>query len=200
MFFPPYKGLECQQQEHFLTVFEKFFKEVNPATIVEIGTGSGGTSLALVDLLHNLGQLPTFISYETHPRNSLDLLRDAGIVLKSTNIFTDDYQQLRPEHLEEIKSDIQRPGTTVLMCDGGNKINEVNLLVNLLKPGDFIMAHDYGITREYFDSNIRSHNLWHWCEITFADVQDQLINNLCASYMQDEFQSVVWLCQRKQEI
>jgi len=200
MFFPAYKGLECQQQEHFLTVFEKFFKEVNPATIVEIGTGSGGTSLALVDLLHNLGQSPTFISYETHPRNSLDLLRDAGIVLKSTNIFTDDYQQLRPEHLEEIKSDIQRPGTTVLMCDGGNKINEVNLLADFLKPGDFIMAHDYGVNRDYFDTNIRGNNLWHWCEITFADVQSALDKNLCASYMQDEFQSVVWLCQRKQEI
>ena len=39
MFFPAYKGLECQQQEHFLTVFEKFFKEVNPATIVEIEIG-----------------------------------------------------------------------------------------------------------------------------------------------------------------
>jgi cephalosporin hydroxylase len=200
MFFPAYKGLECQQQEHFLTVFEKFFKEVNPATIVEIGTGSGGTSLALVDLLHNLGQSPTFISYETHPRNSLDLLRDAGIVLKSTNIFTDDYQQLRPEHLEEIKTDIQRPGTTVLLCDGGNKINEVNLLADFLKPGDFIMAHDYGVNRDYFDTNIRGNNLWHWCEITFADVQSALDKNLCASYMQDEFQSVVWLCQRKQEI
>jgi cephalosporin hydroxylase len=200
MFFPPYKGLECQQQENFLTVFEKFFKEVNPATIVEIGTGSGGTSLALVDLLHNLGRSPTFISYETHPRNSLDLLRDAGIVLKSTNIFTDDYQQLRPEHLEEIKSDIQRPGTTVLMCDGGNKINEVNLLADFLKPGDFIMAHDYGINREYFDTDIRSHNLWHWCEIIFADVKAALDKNLCAPYMQDEFQKVVWLCQRKQDI
>jgi len=199
MFFPPYKGLECQQQEHFLTVFEKFFKEVKPTTIVEIGTGSGGTSLALHDLLHSLDQHPAFISYETHPRNSLDLLRDAGIVLKSTNIFTDDYQQLRPEHLEEIKSDIQRTGTTVLMCDGGNKINEVNLLAGFLKPGDFIMAHDYGITREYFDADIRRHNIWHWCEITFADVNVALHNNFCVPYMQDEFQSVVWLCQRKQE-
>jgi len=200
MFFSAYKGLECQQQEHFLTVFEKFFKEVNPTTVVEIGTGSGGTSLALKDLLDSLGQHPAFITYETHPRNSLDLLRNAEIVLKSTNIFTDDYQQLRPEHLEEIKSDIQRPGTTVLMCDGGNKINEVNLLADFLKPGDFIMAHDYGITKEYFDTDIRSHNLWHWCEITFADVKAALDKNLCAPYMQDEFQKVVWLCQRKQVV
>jgi hypothetical protein len=198
MFFPPYQGLECQQQEHFLTVFEQFFKEVNPTTIVEIGTGSGGTSLALKHLLDSLGQYPAFISYETHPRNSLDLLRDAGIILKSTNIFTDDYQQLRFEHQEEIKADIQKPGTTVLMCDGGNKINEVNLLVDFLKPGDIIMAHDYGVNREYFDKNIRGNNLWHWCEITLADVQDQLINNFCTEYMQDEFQTVVWMCQRKQ--
>jgi hypothetical protein len=135
MFFPPYKGLECQQRENFLMVFEKFFKQVNPTTIVEIGTGSGGTILALHDLLHDLGQHPSFTSYETHPRNSLDLLRDAGIVLKSNNIFADDYRQLNHKHLEEIKSDIQRSGTTVLLCDGGNKINEVNLLCGFLKPG-----------------------------------------------------------------
>jgi hypothetical protein len=59
------------------------------------------------------------------------------------------------------------------------------------------MAHDYGITREYFETDIRNRNLWHWCEITLADVKAELEKNLCTPYMQDEFQNVVWMCQSK---
>jgi hypothetical protein len=82
------------------------------------------------------------------------------------------------------------------MCDGGNKINEVNLLADLLKPGDYIMAHDYSETKEYFETHINPKE-WLWCEITFADVQEALDRNGCVPYMQEEFQSVVWMCRRK---
>jgi len=189
-------GLISQQHRNFIPVFEKFFAQVKPATIVEIGTGQGGTAMSLNNILKALNYPFTYFSYDVHLLGQYAQLSEAGITMRVCNLFNDDYQSIRESNFDEIKNNIQRPGTTVLMCDGGNKINEVNLLADLLKPGDFIMAHDYSESKEYFEKYITP-NEWLWCEITFADVKEALDRNRCVPYMQDEFQSVVWMCRRK---
>lgn len=49
-----------------------------------------------------------------------------------------------------VESFIKREGTTLILCDGGSKINEFNILSKYLKSGDIIMAHDYVDTKENF--------------------------------------------------
>jgi cephalosporin hydroxylase len=190
-------GMIGQQHRNFLSVFEKFFSQVKPTNIVEIGTGHGGAAMALYnDVLKKLNYQFSYTTYDIINLGQYQQLRDSGINVRCCNLFSDDYGSIRASNYEEIKNAIQSPGTTVLMCDGGNKINEVNLLADLLKPGDFIMAHDYSESKEYFEKYITP-NEWLWCEITFADVKEALDRNKCEPYMQDEFQSVVWMCRRK---
>jgi len=189
-------GLISQQHRNFIPVFEKFFAKVKPANIVEIGTGQGGTSMALNNVLKDLNYQYSYTTYDVNNLGQYQQLRENGINVRVCNLFNNDYKALRESNFEEIKNNIQKVGTTVLMCDGGNKINEVNLLADLLKPGDFIMAHDYSETNEYFKTHITPKE-WLWCEITFADVKEALDRNKCEPYMQDEFQSVVWMCRRK---
>jgi hypothetical protein len=189
-------GLISQQHRNFIPVFEKFFAQIKPANIVEIGTGQGGTSMALNNVLKDLNYQYSYTTYDVSNLGQYQQLRDNGINVRVCNLFNNDYKALRESNFEEIKNNIQKVGTTVLMCDGGNKINEVNLLADLLKPGDFIMAHDYSETIEYFKTHITPKE-WLWCEITFADVKEALDRNKCEPYMQDEFQSVVWMCRRK---
>jgi hypothetical protein len=189
-------GLISQQHRNFIPVFEKFFAKVKPTNIVEIGTGQGGTSMALNNVLKDLNYQYSYTTYDVNNLGQYQQLRENGINVRVCNLFNNDYKALRESNFEEIKNNIQKVGTTVLMCDGGNKINEVNLLADLLKPGDFIMAHDYSETNEYFKTHITPKE-WLWCEITFADVKEALDRNKCEPYMQDEFQSVVWMCRRK---
>jgi cephalosporin hydroxylase len=189
-------GLISQQHRNFIPVFEKFFSQVRPANVVEVGTGQGGTALALNNVLKNLNYTYSYTTYDVINLGQFQQLRDDGIIVRCCNLFNDDYRSIKESNYDEIKNAIQRPGTTVLMCDGGNKINEVNLLADLLKPGDYIMAHDYSETKEYFETHINPKE-WLWCEITFADVQEALDRNGCVPYMQEEFQSVVWMCRRK---
>ena len=189
-------GLISQQHRNFIPVFEKFFSQVKPANVVEVGTGQGGTALALNNVLKNLNYTYSYTTYDVINLGQFQQLRDDGIIVRCCNLFNDDYKTIKESNYDEIKNAIQRPGTTVLMCDGGNKINEVNLLADLLKPGDYIMAHDYSETKEYFETHINPKE-WLWCEITFADVQEALDRNGCVPYMQEEFQSVVWMCRRK---
>jgi hypothetical protein len=189
-------GLISQQHRNFIPVFEKFFAQVMPANVVEVGTGQGGTALALNNVLKNLNYTYSYTTYDVINLGQFQQLRDDGIIVRCCNLFNDDYKSIKESNFEEIKNAIQKPGTTVLMCDGGNKINEVNLLADLLKPGDFIMAHDYSESKEYFETHINPKE-WLWCEITFADVEEVLNRNRCVPYMQDEFQSVVWMCRRK---
>ena len=53
-------------------------------------------------------------------------------------------------------------GTTLLLCDGGDKRREFNTFAPLLKPGDIVGAHDLCIGDRY----------WAWSEISEADVEE----------------------------
>ena len=191
-----YKGFGCAQTVNFKEAFRDFFGKIKPSTVVEIGIWEGGTSLAINDLLKEVGHDYKMISYEKFGRESYSALEKEGINVRICDLFTDDYQNLNQENLSEIKENLQRSGTTVLMCDGGLKRMEVNLLTDLLKPGDFVMAHDYARTQQYF-SEAMVNRVWNWCEITDADIQETIDRNKLEDYMRDEFQNVAWMCRRK---
>jgi len=192
----PIDGLICQQNMNFQDVFRIFFNEVKPTTVVEIGIGQGATSLALNRILKEVGHQYQMISYELYPQSWYVMLSNEGILVRICNLFTDDYQNIRESNKQEIVSNLQRSGTTVLLCDGGLKKMEVNLLTDYLKPGDFVMAHDYCRNKHYFEEAI-NRRIWNWCEITDDDIQETIDRNHLEDFMRDEFQNVAWMCRRK---
>jgi hypothetical protein len=98
------------------------------------------------------------------------------------------------EDFDNLHRYINKEGQTLVLCDGGNKPAEFKYLAKMLKPGDIIMAHDYCVDDEYFNSYIRDH-VWAWCEIKFADIQES--TKELTPHLAELFQEAVWTCWKK---
>lgn len=188
-----YKNLTAMQHDNFYSVFEKFLTEVKPSRILEIGTAGGGLTLALRDITNSLNIPCTIRSYDISYRNVYETLKNYGIDSRVENIFDDSYNL---DTNNDVINFIQSPGITVVLCDGGSKISEFNQISNYLKSGDYIMAHDYSKSREFFNSDING-KIWNWCEITEDDISKACKINDLNSVMEDDFQSIVWTCKVK---
>lgn len=182
------------QHQDVAVHFEKLILSVKPKRILEIGTSSGGLTLLLRDLLDNNGFDKTEL--RTYDINNPQFLRqhNKNIDIRVKNIFNHQYNELIDN--DEIVDFITQEGPTIVLCDGGSKINEFNILSQYLKIGDIIMAHDYSKDYKFFEMEIKN-KIWNWCEITESHIQaSSQINNL-EPYMGDEFESVVWVCKIK---
>lgn len=188
-----YQGHEAQQNPFAYEVFYNFLKTTKPKRILEIGTSSGGFTLFLRLICTDLELETEIVSYEIHDRPSYEFLRSKGLDIRIKNIFKEDYSDVT---IQEPIDYIQQDGTTVVLCDGGYKIGEFNLLSKFIKSGDFILAHDYASTSEYFNENINL-KLWNWHEIQDLNIQDAVNNNNLEPYMHGEFQKAVWVCKTK---
>lgn len=195
-----YKGFTASQHPNFVEVFEKFLTEVKPKRILEIGTSQGGTTLALNDIMKSMSYDYEFRSYDIYDIPWYDVFRSKGVDIRVENLFNhsyDNFDYSNPSKITELTNFIGQDGVTVILCDGGHKKGEFNLLSQYLKKGDYIMAHDFAWSQSYFEEHINN-KIWNWCEITGDDIADSMkINNL-VPYMKDEFQSVVWCCTVKQ--
>lgn len=190
-----YKGLTIMQHKDVAIQFEKLITEIKPKRILEIGTSSGGLTLLLRDLLDNNGFESTEL--RTYDVNDPQYLyqHKKNIDIRVKNVFNHQYNELTEK--DEVIDFITQEGPTIVLCDGGSKINEFNILSQYIKKGDIIMAHDYSKNNEYFEQNIKN-KIWNWCEITESHIQvSSQINNL-VPYMEEEFASVVWVCKIKE--
>jgi len=132
-------------------------------------------------------------SYETHDGYThYDNIREMGIDIRIEDIFQPTYTAVKQEAVDYI----QQEGTTIVLCDGGNKIHEFNLLAPFIKTGDFILAHDYASNKEDFEQNINM-KFWNWHEIQDSDIQEVSDGNGLESFMQDDFTKAVWACKVK---
>lgn len=190
-----YDGLTAMQHENFYSVFEKFLSDTRPSRILEIGTAGGGLTLALQNIIKKLDLSCSIRTYDIHSRSEYQTLKDNGIDSRVENIFDDQYL-LKSDN--EVIDFIQSPGTTLVLCDGGYKITEFNQISNYLKRDDYIMAHDYSKSHVYFDENIKN-KIWNWCEIVENDITAACFINDLRPVMEDEFQSIVWVCKIKKK-
>ena len=151
----PIEGLLLAQnpyiEEAFKTLLGFGFERV-----VELGTQNGGFTIFLSRLFKKI------ITFDNKSigKTLETFKRFKNIHFIETNIF---------QNIEYIGSQISNEGKTLLLCDNGNKIKEVAIFTKYLKTGDFIMAHDYAKTREYFKSTMNV-SYWHCLEITDADI------------------------------
>lgn len=196
----PYKNTMMGQHPNITTSFRQLFETVKPTQILEIGTYKGGLTLLIRDILNEIGledsEIKTFdVDQHIERQYFLDCIEN-GVKIKFQikNIFSQNYISLVDE--EEIISYINQAGTTIVLCDGGNKKQEFNLLSKYLKVGDIIMAHDYAPNQEYFE-NYMMNKVWNWCEILDVDVYDVSTKENLVPMLYDEFLQVAWMCKIK---
>ncbi len=195
-----YKGISIEQNPNIIDVFNQLISKVKPSRILEIGTFAGGLTLIMRDLL-DLNDLTNsdVITYDVNPPNFLiNQISNIKITSKVTNLFSDNYMNFKDENSKnELLNIIGEPGVTLVLCDGGSKKNEFNLISPLLKTGDVIMAHDYAPNEVYFQEHIKN-KLWNWLEIQDSDIDESCISNNLKPYMEDDFRKVVWVCKIKE--
>ena len=195
----PYKGTTTLQHEDIATHLKVLFKTIKPSQVLEIGTSYGGLTLLVRDLLDEVGLTECdFRSYDVMETNRFHLEEainnGAKIDFRIKNVFNHQYDALT--EVDEIKNYIKQSGPTIILCDGGSKKNEFNILSPYLKTGDIIMAHDYSPTTEYFEEHINN-KVWNWHEIQESDIQESASKYNLEPFMQDDFQKVVWVCKIK---
>jgi hypothetical protein len=199
--FHVYKHATILQHGDIQNKLKDLFSQKMPSQILEIGTAAGGLSLMIRDILDEArltnSQFRTYDVFDSN-RPELKSIIEAGakVDLRIKNVFNHAYSDLQDDCIEEIQSFIQQEGTTIVMCDGGSKKNEFNILARFLKPGDIIMAHDYSPTLEYFEEHINN-KIWNWLEIQDSDIQESVSKYNLEPFMQEDFQQVVWVCKIK---
>lgn len=174
-------------------VMEQFIREIKPDRILEIGTANGG----LTSFINHVGK-------ETHPE----------FQMISTDIFhKPQYEEIRAEGVNVLIEDIFDKGRgivindtvlqflagstrKIVLCDGGNKPMEFQVLSQYLNVGDFILAHDYVDTEENFRQNVYG-KLWCWQEIKDAHIDATCKQHNLVDYQKDVFSAVFWACKVK---
>lgn len=190
-----YRGIPIQQHENIKDVFFNLIASAKPSQILEIGTASGGLTLMLRDLLNELGLNETTIrTYDVEQKHYLSYPKGKNIEVIIKNVFNLDYTELIETN--EIKDYINRDGQTIVLCDGGNKINEFKILSGLLKSGDVIMAHDYCENEQIFNSEYKG-KIWDWLEIKDSDIEASVKKYKLKPFMHEDFKRVVWVCKIK---
>lgn len=182
----------AQQNHGVYRVFYDFLKEIKPTRILEIGTALGGFTEFLAIARDDLGLTTEILSYDIAPKPWYSQIRERGVDLRVEDIFKPHFTGMK----QEVIDFIQKPGITVVLCDGGNKKREFNLISNYIKPGDFIMGHDYSETEKLFKEQIKG-KIWNWLELKYSDIQEACERNNLEDYNKDIFQSVVWVSKRK---
>ena len=190
-----YKNHIAMQHEDALQAFKEFISVNKPQRILEIGTADGGLTLALRNILDEMGMSTVPIrSFDVQSRPAYDLLISQNIEIIVENLFDESYTRLIKPDL--VIPFIQAPGITLVLCDGGYKVGEFHVLAPLIKPGDFIMAHDYIDTVENFQNHYFG-KIWDWQEVKDSDLDSVSQEYGLLDVNQDLFKPVVWTCKVK---
>lgn len=182
---------KARQHKDAYEVFEKFLASVRPARVIEIGTWKGYFTQFL-KRVSDAGPGFEIVSYDTERFEEHAQFINEGIDIRIENPFTGDYEGLK----EDVIRYIHEPGITLVLCDDGNKIKEFNCVARYLKPGDYIMAHDYADTAENFKQNYLG-KIWLSHEICDEDIAVTCREQNLETIKKEEFDKVVWVCKRK---
>jgi hypothetical protein len=198
-----YNNLAISQHQNIIEPFSNMISKIKPERVLEIGTSQGGLTLMIRDILDQYGlyqtDLTTYDVYDpVYLKNSIST-ENKNITIKVETLFCQKYVFFKNEETKNLlKNYIQEQGTTLILCDGGNKSAEFNLFAELIKKEDIIMAHDYAPNKEYFEQHMRD-KIWNWHEIQDSDIQESCQKYQLTPYMQNEFLSVAWGCFIKQD-
>lgn len=181
-------GVSMQQHPDTIQAFNQLLNTVNLARIIELGTGEGG--LTLFFGIYNYHRnwdciLRTYDRTALSSRNPrcYKLLRFLNVLIDRGDVLNDN------RLIEYIKGIIATDGTTLLVCDDGDKEREFNLYAPSLKDGDIIMVHDYVAKGK--------EHVWGFPEVNINNVMGVSVKYNLKPFMQSVFDEVAWLCRRK---
>lgn len=157
-----------QQVKNIREIFVEYFKKNSPARIIELGYGTGEFTNMIYEL-RSMDKKPfDLITFDNKvyggeiPDNAIfcrcDIFKSIGLISKL--IIND----------------------TLILCDNGNKVNEVRGLIPNLLSGCVIMAHDYG-----------QQDFWDYREIYDKDIIDLVEKYNLSHYMQELLINGAWL-------
>lgn len=152
-----------------------------PVRIVEIGTYSGGFACALALHASRIGARVVTYDRNLPDRDLLPLAAHLGVEFRTGDVW-----ELEPE----IGRLISEPGTSFVLCDGGDKRRELGAFARYLKPGDVVAAHDYACD----DGTGFENRWWGWGEIWKRDGDAVAAELGLQPWLQDHFDTAAWLC------
>jgi predicted O-methyltransferase YrrM len=171
-FSTEFLGMGMQQNYVALSAFDFLFKEVDIHRVIEIGTAAGGLTVFLALAVPQVVTLDIADYREYRPT-----MNKLGIDFRCGDVF---------QHIDEIRDLINLPGTSLVLCDGGNKPLELRTFAPFLKPGDIIAAHDYAT----------EDNEWGFSEIRVEDA-DGL--DYLEPFLSEVMGKAAWLSFRRKE-
>jgi hypothetical protein len=189
-----FRGHTAQQNHGAFKVFYDFIKDVKPKRILEIGTSLGGFTTFLKIVCDDLDLDTNIRSYDINRHSWYDDIIKLGVDIRVENIFTEGFKDFS----EEVKEYIREDGTTIVLCDGGWKIGEFNVISKYIKNNDFILTHDYAENKEVFETKILN-KIWNWHEIQKSDIQNSIDTNNLIEFLPEIFSNVAWGCFIKQD-
>jgi len=130
-------GKTSQQLITDLLLWEEFLSSHPVRSIIELGTGQGGMSLYL--LLWAIQKNIRFNTFDNVRRNSNFQSRLEREINLRDHFHLLDVLAYPPEVMKFANPPV------LIYCDDGNKPLEMQIYSRLLRPGDFIAVHDYGI-------------------------------------------------------
>lgn len=145
-------GIPISQTWADLMLWERFLNAAQPAHLIELGTGRGGLSLYLALQCANRGI--RFATVDTFNWTEM-----AGPLFALANI-----RYVQGDIFESGKALVEEAlrigGAVTVFCDGGDKPREFREFAPLLRPGDYIAAHDWG--NEITAGDVERFPVWMW--------------------------------------
>lgn len=217
-------GAFAQQAPRAFLSFNRLLNVHRFDRIIELGTHDGGLSTFFA-LYAYLSRRPARSSnpsepalgknqsYHRRPKDfyTFDIFRRDETMLETLDLLGAHFIQWdtlnNQAAIDSISSLIEDPasGHVLLLCDGGCKKKELELYGSSLKPGDFVMLHDWAQDKATFEENC-ANGIWHMWETRWEDGEGQGqqfgIRALCETYniepmYAEEFDQVAWFCGRK---
>jgi len=179
----------AQQTKGVWKLFEEFLLKEKFERIFEIGTALGGLTQFINDVSKENNIQTEVLSIDVKPINQT--LIENGIQNLQMNA-------LDIKNISKLESFLKTDKKLLILCDGNEKPTEFTLYSKYIKVGDFIMAHDYSISYEYFENNIK-HKKWDWCQITEGDIIDTCNRFNLVDYNDLDFNEEMWVCKTKKQ-
>lgn len=180
-------GFNMQQQKGVVEAVHELLLTVEPSRIIELGTGFGG--LTVFFGLYGYKHECDVVTYDNEPKDEAvsDLIAFLGVERYILDIFS---------IVDQISKRIAEPGKTILICDNGNKVREVNTFAGALKPGDVIMAHDYYRFMTQDPGILGPETV---CEISYDRIEEVCTDNEIGEFMPQVFTpALMWFCGQRQ--
>lgn len=135
--------------------FEYYFEAHRFDYVIEFGSQKGALSTYFANLA-GITESVFFDTFELFPEQAWNQRIHEGCghwfaKLSEISPFINCYHQdvFGPEVFNHVKENMEQFEKTFIFCDGGNKIKEFHMYAPLLKKGDRIAVHDWGLEIGY---------------------------------------------------